>query len=141
MPAAPQACHARYFPVPDKLPALGQTGACRMHSIKGDPMIIAITRFQLPKPITLDEARKIFLTTAPTYQGVAGLLRKHYFLSPEGDAAGGVYLWNSQAQAEALYTEGWKAFVREKYGTDPSVTYLDSPVAVDNVSNQILSDG
>ncbi|TAK75756.1 MAG: monooxygenase [Aquabacterium sp.] len=104
-------------------------------------MIIAITRFQLPKPITLPEARRIFLSTAPTYQGVPGLFRKHYFLTPEGDAAGGVYLWNSRAEAEALYTAQWRAFVREKYGTEPSVTYLDSPVVVDNLARQVFADG
>jgi|ERR1035437_6860984 hypothetical protein len=103
-------------------------------------MIIAITAFRLPKPITRDEARRIFLSTAPKYQGVTGLFRKHYLLSQEGDTVGGVYLWNSQAEADAMYTESWKAFVREKYGTEPSITYFDSPVAVDNFTHEILSD-
>jgi hypothetical protein len=104
-------------------------------------MIIAITRFQLPKPITRGEARDIFLSTAPTYQGVTGLVRKHYVLSEDGSSAGGIYLWNSRAEADAMYTDNWRTFVREKYGTDPSVTYFDSPVVVDNVSGEILSDG
>lgn len=103
-------------------------------------MITAITTFQLPKPITREEARRIFLSTAPKYQGVAGLVRKCYILSQDGSTAGGIYLWNSRAEAEAMYTEGWRAFVREKYGTDPSVTYFDSPVVVDNVTHEILSD-
>lgn len=103
-------------------------------------MITAITTFRLPKPISRDEARRIFLSTAPTYQGVPGLVRKVYVLSQEGDTAGGIYLWNSRAEADAMYTESWKAFVREKYGTDPSVTYFDSPVVVDNLANEILSD-
>lgn len=103
-------------------------------------MIIAITRFQLPKPITRREASDIFLSTAPTYQGVAGLLRKHYVLSQDGSTAGGIYLWNTQSDAEATYTEAWKDFVREKYGTEPSVTYFDSPVLVDNIAQEIFSD-
>jgi len=103
-------------------------------------MITAITTFRLPKPITRDEARRIFLSTAPTYQGVPGLVRKVYVLSQEGNTAGGIYLWNSRAEAEAMYTEGWKAFVREKYGTDPSVIYFESPVVVDKVTHEILSD-
>jgi hypothetical protein len=103
-------------------------------------MIIVITRFQLPKPITRDEARRIFLSTAPTYQGVAGLVRKHYFLSQGENAVGGIYFWNSRAEADAMYTAGWKAFVREKYGTDASVTFLDCPVVVDNLTREILSD-
>jgi Putative mono-oxygenase ydhR len=103
-------------------------------------MITAFTSFTLPKPITREEARSIFLSTAPMYRGVQGLFRKIYVLSQDGATAGGVYLWNSRAEAEAMYTESWRAFVRGKYGTDPTVTYFESPVVVDNVTQQILSD-
>jgi Putative mono-oxygenase ydhR len=103
-------------------------------------MITAITTFRLPRPITRDQARRIFLSTASKYQGVPGLVRKVYVLSQEGDTAGGIYLWNSRAEADAMYTESWKAFVREKYGTDLSIAYFDSPVVVDNLTHEILSD-
>jgi hypothetical protein len=103
-------------------------------------MIITITTFQLPKPVTREEARSIFLSTAPTYQGVAGLFRKCYVRSQDGNSVGGIYLWNSRAEAEAVFTESWKAYVREKYGSDPSIAYFDSPVVVDNVTHEILSD-
>ncbi len=103
-------------------------------------MITTITTFQLPKSITLEEARTIFLSTAPKYQDVAGLIRKVYIYSEDDNTVGGIYLWNSRADAEAMYTESWKAFVREKYGTDPSVTYLESPVVVDNVTHEIIAD-
>ncbi len=103
-------------------------------------LIIAFTSFKLPKPITRGEARNIFLSTAPTYRGVQGLFRKHYVLSEDGATAGGVYLWNSRSEAEAMYTESWRSFVREKYGTEATVTYFESPVTVDNVTQQILAD-
>ena len=103
-------------------------------------MITTITTFQLPESITLEEARTIFLSTAPKYQDVAGLIRKVYIYSEDDNTVGGIYLWNSRADAQAMYTESWKAFVREKYGTDPSVTYLESPVVVDNVTHEIISD-
>ena len=103
-------------------------------------MITVITTFKLPKPITRQEAQSNFLSTAPKYQGVAGLVRKCYVLSQDGSTAGGIYLWGSRAEAEAMYTESWRGFVREKYGADPSVTYFDSPVVVDNLTHEILSD-
>jgi hypothetical protein len=103
-------------------------------------MITVITTYQLPKPITRDEARRMFLSTAPKYQGVPGLVRKYYVLSQDGNSVGGIYLGNSRAEADAMYTESWRAFVREKYRTDPSLTYLDSPVVVDNLTHEILSD-
>ena len=103
-------------------------------------MITTITTFRLPKPLTREEARRIFLSTAAKYQGVAGLVRKSYVLSEDGATAGGVYLWASRADAEAMYTPGWREFVREKYGTEPTVTYFESPVVVDNVSHEIVCD-
>jgi hypothetical protein len=103
-------------------------------------MIIALTTFALPKPITREEARSIFQSTAPKYRGVPGLFRKHYVLSQDGATAGGIYLWETKADAEALFTESWRAFVRDKYGTPPTVTYFESPVTVDNVAQQIVAD-
>jgi len=29
--------------------------------------------------------------------------------------------------------------VKEKYGSEPEITYLDTPVVVDNVSKEIIS--
>ena len=103
-------------------------------------MITAITTFKLPQPITREEARRIFLSTAPKYRGVPGLLRKVYVFSDDGATVGGVYLWSSRTEAEAMYSDAWRAFVREKYRTEPTVTYFESPVVVDNVTGQIHSD-
>lgn len=103
-------------------------------------MITALTSFTLNNPITREEARAIFLSTAPKYQRVPGLLHKVYMFSQDGTTVGGAYLWNSRAEAEAMYTEAWRAFVREKYGTEPTVVYFDSPVVVDNLGKQVLTD-
>jgi hypothetical protein len=103
-------------------------------------MITVITSFQFPEPVTRDEARSLFLKAAPKYRDVTGLFRKYYILSEDGTAGGGVYLWHSRAEAEAMYTESWKALARKTYGADPLVTYFESPVVVDNVTHEILSD-
>jgi hypothetical protein len=67
-------------------------------------------------------------------------VRKYYLLSKDGDTAGGVYLWESQQDAEKFYTQGWKEFILEKYGSNPIITYFNSPVIVDNLSEQIICD-
>jgi hypothetical protein len=103
-------------------------------------MITAIVEFKLPQAISIQQAREIFLSTAPRYQGMPGLIRKYYFLSQDGTTAGGVYLWQSREDADHLYTGEWKAFVRGKYGSDPAVNFFETPVVVDNVSNEIISN-
>ena len=104
-------------------------------------MITVIVEFKLPQPISTNQAREIFLSTAPKYQGLPGLIRKYYFLASDGNKAGGIYLWQSREDADCLYTDEWKAFVRGKYGSDPTLIYLDTPVVVDNVLNEIISNG
>ena len=102
-------------------------------------MITVIAEFKLPKPMSTEQARETFLSTAPKYLGMPGLIRKYYFLASDGAKAGGIYLWQSREQADRLYTDEWKAFVRDKYGSDPTLTYLETPVVVDNVVNEIIS--
>ena len=95
-------------------------------------MIVAIVTFRLPKPASLDEITATFQSTAPRYRGVAGLLRKNYFVSDDGRRAGGIYVWETRADAERVYTAEWKNLVESKYGTSPEIEYLHSPVMVDN---------
>jgi hypothetical protein len=95
-------------------------------------MIVAIVTVHLKEPTTLPDISKTFQATAPKYQGMNGLLRKNYWMSEDGRRAGGIYVWNSRADADRLYTADWKRFVEGKYGSPPEIEYLHSPVMVDN---------
>ena len=103
-------------------------------------MTIVVTRFVLPARLTTNDAKTIFLSTAPLYRGLPGLLRKHYLLSDDGLTAGAVYVWESRAEAEQLYSTEWKRFVTEKYGSEPSVLFFDNLVTVDNMMDTPLTD-
>jgi hypothetical protein len=102
-------------------------------------MTIVVTRFALPARLTTDEAKAIFLSTAPRYRGLSGLLRKHYLLSEDGLTAGAVYVWESRAEAERLYSGEWRQFVTDKYGSEPSVLFFDSLVTVDNIMDMPMT--
>ena len=103
-------------------------------------MITAFAQFKLPSAMSRDQAKEIFMSTAPKYQAATGLIRKYYLLSEDGGAAGGVYLWQSKEDAEQLYTQEWKNFVKEKYGGEPTIVYFHSPVVVDNLTQEIIKD-
>ena len=100
-------------------------------------MITAIVQFGLPKPVSLEEAARMFESTAPRYQNLPGLVRKYYLRSEDGRTAGGVYLWESRAQAEQVYNAEWRERVSKLYGNTPQVTYFDTPVIVDNAAGAI----
>ena len=103
-------------------------------------MITALVQFKLPEALSRVQAQEIFSGTAPKYRAVQGLIRKYYILSEDGKTAGGVYLWKSREDAERLYTDDWKAFILEKYGSNPFITYFESPVIVDNITGEIVKD-
>ena len=96
-------------------------------------MITAVVQFALPKPITLEEAARTFELSAPKYKNLPGLVRKYYLLSEDGARAGGVYLWESRAAAEAVYNGEWKARVKV-YGSEPEIAWFATPVIVDNAA-------
>jgi hypothetical protein len=100
-------------------------------------MIVSIVTFKLPKSWSVREAAAVFKSTAPKYLGKPGLVRKHYYITEAGDRAGGIYLWESKAAAEACYTREWKAMVTEKYGSPPDILYAEVPVSVDNIAKII----
>ncbi len=94
-------------------------------------MITVIVQFEVGDA-KVEALKETFAASVPRYQQVPGLLRKYYLLSDDGDRAGGVYLWKTREDAEALYTPEWKQMIKEKYGSEPDLSYFESPVIVDN---------
>ncbi|MDI1284514.1 MAG: hypothetical protein PSV46_08960 [Reyranella sp.] len=69
-----------------------------------------------------------------------GLVRKYYLFDGDKRIGGGVYLWKSCADAEAVYTPAWQAYIAERYGAPPDIRYFETAVIVDNDSDKILAD-
>jgi hypothetical protein len=94
--------------------------------------VTAIVRFTLPEGKTHEEMAAAFERSAPLYRDVPGLVRKYYLVSDDVRTGGGVYLFESRADAERVHDEVWWARLRERMGVEPEVQYFDSPVIVDN---------
>jgi len=52
----------------------------------------------------------------------AGVTAQDLLISEDGTRAGGVYLWKSREDADALYPDRWKQMIRDKYGSDPVIS-------------------
>lgn len=102
-------------------------------------MITAFVQFQLPAPTTLKQAESLFAETAPIFIQVPGLIRKYFLLSEDGKI-GGVYLWKNREHAEVFYSNDFRESIVEKLGSEPTITYFESPVIVDNIINQVIAD-
>ncbi|MEX0729830.1 MAG: hypothetical protein WED00_11625 [Aquisalimonadaceae bacterium] len=99
-------------------------------------MITVITRFPQPSGSTPADVKNMFEQSAPRYQAVPGLVRKHYYLGDDG-RCGGVYLFHSRADAERLFDAAFEASIKERFGGLPEVEYLQTLVIVDNAAGTI----
>ena len=104
---------------------------------KGHSMLVSIVTFSLTQPWSVAQAQAVFESTAPKYLHRPGLLRKHYYIAEDGRRAGGIYFWQSRADADACYTDEWRATVTEKYGAAPEIFFAHAPVTVDNIQGAI----
>ena len=95
-------------------------------------MITALVQFPLKEGTTLEAARAAYEGSAPKYRGLAGLARKYYLFDAASGVGGGCYLWESREAAESFYDDAWKRYMTERYGTEPRITYFETPVIVDN---------
>jgi predicted ester cyclase len=97
-------------------------------------MITALVQFRLPSPVTPHQARERFLEAAPSFQRVDGLVRKQFLLGEGGNVAGGADLWVNREAAEAFYNGPFREMVRKRYGSEPTITFFETPVLVENPS-------
>jgi heme-degrading monooxygenase HmoA len=95
-------------------------------------MMTAVVKILMPEPVSSEDAARAFESTAPIYKNLPGLLRKYYLRSEDGRYVGGVYVWQTRADAEAVYTADWRARVTKLYGSEPEISWFETPIIVDN---------
>lgn len=101
-------------------------------------MITALVQLALAEPIALEDMTRLSEANAPLYKDRQGLIRKYYVRSEDGSTVGGVYLWETRADADACYDDAWRTRVTESYGSAPTISWFDTPVIVDNRHDEIV---
>ena len=71
--------------------------------------------YKVPAGTSKDQMTETIKATAHTYEGIPGLIRKYYGITPDGDSLVGIYLWESAAAANAFYTADWVAMVTKRW--------------------------
>ena len=99
-------------------------------------MITATVRYKLPPHIDYDACRAHFHKIAPGFRGVKGLISKHFIWSAIG-WAGGVYQWETLADAQAFYSGPWVAGIVERYRMQPQIEYYEVFALTDNARGSV----
>ena len=78
---------------------------------------------------------KAFLPGAetPTWSG-------NYLYDPARGLAGGVYLWKSIDDAKRWHGDAFRKRIAEKYGSEPTSIYYETPIAIDNSTRTVSDD-
>jgi len=100
-------------------------------------MVIVSVNFKLSNDVSRSDLKSKFLETAPMYQTTVGLIRKSYLYDEERHVGGGIYLFDSMANAKAWFDEERVAYLAERY-SDPVIHFFDSPIVIDNVTKEVI---
>ncbi|MGD1876649.1 MAG: YdhR family protein [Kiloniellaceae bacterium] len=103
-------------------------------------MITAFIQFKLPAGTTRDAILQAFRTSVEQLRGQPGLIRKHYLYNEADGIAAGAYLWESRAAADALYTAEWRKMIVARYGSEPVITWFDTPFVLDNTTGEVIGE-
>jgi len=94
--------------------------------------------FKVPAGTTKDSLRQTIKATAHTYQGIPGLIRKYYGIAEDGNTLVGIYLWESRAAAERLYTADWVAMVTKRWASVPLRQEWETPMVVESAEKRLV---
>jgi hypothetical protein len=104
-------------------------------------MITAIVLYDLPPHIGRRECLEHFQKIAPDFLAVPGFVRKHFIYAVDGGVAGGSYLWESLAAAQAFYSGAWGEGIRARYGAEPRITYFETFAIADGTTGRAVPLG
>ena len=92
--------------------------------------------FKVPAGTSKAKLVETIKATAHTYQGIPGLIRKYYGIAPDGQTLVGIYLWETKAAAEALYTPEWIAMGTKRWGAPPLRQEWETPMVVESAARR-----
>lgn len=99
-------------------------------------MITAIVRYELPATIGREACRAHFAKIAAGFGDAKGLVRKQFIWNESG-TAGGVYLWETLADAKRFYQGPWLQGILERYGMYPEIEYFTTFAVTDNPGGRV----
>ncbi len=99
-------------------------------------MITEIVTFEIKHEMERERVVTLFEESAKIWRAHPKLHRKNYLYDPEAGIAGGVYTWDSVADAQEAHGEAFCARVAETFGSTPRFQYFETPVVVQNSPTQ-----
>lgn len=103
-------------------------------------MISELVMFDLPRTMTREQVVEAMREVAPTWRANPDLIRKTFLYDAAGARTGALYLWKNRRAADAAHGEAFRRRVHEKFGSEPSFEYFETPLVVDNALGATIEE-
>jgi hypothetical protein len=102
--------------------------------------IVALLTAALRAGITRDELLAAFESTVAFNGAMPDILQKYYTFDEPAGRLGSIYLWRSRDAAQAFFAPGWDERFTAKWGTRPSVSFVEALVVLRPMSSATAND-
>jgi hypothetical protein len=92
----------------------------------------------LPAGTSKGQLIETIKATARNYEGIPGLIRKYYGITPDGDSLAGIYLWETVAAANAFHTADWVAMAAKRWAVTPRRQDWETPMVVESAERRLV---
>ena len=113
--------------------------AARPRLLREGPLHTVMWTFKVPEGTPKTNLIDTIKGTAHTYQGIPGLIRKYYGIAADGSSLVGIYLWESQAAANAFYTDDWVEMVTKRWAAPPQRQEWETPMVVESAEQRLVA--
>lgn len=93
-------------------------------------MVTVLVLFSLPDGMSPEHIVHHYRQTALHWSENTQLLHKSYLHDPHTRQGGAVFLWSDRETAERAHDDTWRLEMLNFYGTEPTVRFFDTPLAV-----------
>ena len=56
------------------------------------------------------------------------------------EAGGGRLLWPPLTLRLPIFSTEWRKAIAERYGNEPTITYIETPVIIDNTTGDVIAE-
>lgn len=99
-------------------------------------MIVELVTFEMPEGFTDEDLVADARGVVAKWQANPDLIRKHFVKNAEGQVAG-IYIWPDKDAAQRAHNPDWIVKFRERTGTEPTFTYYDLFMVIDNEAGTV----
>jgi hypothetical protein len=95
--------------------------------------------YKLPAGTSKGQLIETINATAHNYEGIPGLIRKYYGITPDGSSLVGIYLYESVVAANAFHTADWVAMATKRWGVTPQRQEWETPMVVESAERRLVA--